>query len=603
MKTVVLIILLTLFIVDCKFVNKKDAYEIMIKGLKEYKATGKRPTYLEAAVKYYNTPNWFLNPTSKINQNEVCTTCALIGDLMIHQRKHAGLNDTDFAKEINFFCNLYSGNTERVCEGFTSLNSPVFLYIIDHSDKLTGIDVCSISFQYQDCILPNKYNWTIEVPTGNTVAKPESTGTKSFNILHITDIHYDPRYTANKTNDCSEPVCCQNDQADGTTPENSCGYWSDYIQADIPWRTVVNALDQTKKHDYDYVYFTGDIIPHRIWNTSIMDNTQIIAQVLDALDQTYKVPVFPALGNHEAHPTNLYSEIKDPSFSTQWLYDILFQKLSKWMPIDEVKETVLKGGYYTVSPKKGLRIIVLNNNVCISDNWWLVYNPNDPYDQLKWLAKVLLKAEQHNERVHLLHHVPSGRNECYRIWAREFRNIIDRFANTIAAQFNGHTHRDEFYIYYNRSNPQQAVSTAWNGASVVTYDKANPSYKVLKIDTKTFDLLDFEEWTYNLTLANLNGDKNPEWYKLYSFKEAYGVKTLEPEEMSKLVFQMTKKHELIDQYYRFKFRNGDIALQEGCDDDCKKDLLCTMVKTEYGDDTVCDKVKNLYDNNENIKVT
>lgn len=56
----------------------------------------------------------------------------------------------------------------------------------------------------------------------------------------------------------------------------------------------------------------------------------------------------------------------------------------------------------------------------------MVYNPNDPYDQLKWLAKVLLIAEQHNERVHLLHHVPSGRNECYRIWAREFRNIIDR---------------------------------------------------------------------------------------------------------------------------------------------------------------------------------
>ncbi|CAG9854053.1 unnamed protein product [Phyllotreta striolata] len=599
---IVLVISSCLFVVNCAFVDKNDAYQKMIKALEDYKTTGKRPSYLETAARKFNTPNLLQNP-SLAYKNEFCTTCGLIVDLMFYQRKYGGISDIDFTKEVEFFCNLFSGNNERVCKGYASLNAPVFMYIIDHKQNITGAEACGISYQYQGCELPETFDWSIEIPPGNTVQKPQSTGRNSFNILHITDIHYDPRYAEGKTNNCGEPVCCQNDQPDGITSEDTCGYWSDYINADIPWRTVMEALDETKKQQYDYVYFTGDIIAHRTWNTSVLDNTQIIAQIMDALDQTYKVPVYVALGNHEAHPPNLYSEIQnDDLFSTKWLYNILLQKLSKWIPIDEAKETILKGGYYTVSPRKGFRIVVLNNNVCNTDNWWLVYNSRDPYDQLKWLTGVLLKAEQNNERVHLLHHVPSGRNECFRIWSREFRKIIDRFANTIAAQFNGHTHRDEFYIYYNRSNPDQAVNTAWNGASIVTYDKANPSYKLLSIDEQTLDLLDFEEWTFNLTLANLNRDKKPQWYKLYSFKDAYGVNSLDATEISKLVYKMTKNHQLIDQYYRFKFRNSDAALKEGCDDDCKKDLLCTMVKTEFADDVVCDKVKKLYDQFTNVEL-
>jgi len=39
-----------------------------------------------------------------------------------------------------------------------------------------------------------------------------------------------------------------------------------------------------------------------------------------------------------------------------------------WLP-ESTRSTILQGGFYTVSPKKGFRIIALNNNVCYSYNW------------------------------------------------------------------------------------------------------------------------------------------------------------------------------------------------------------------------------------------
>jgi len=39
-----------------------------------------------------------------------------------------------------------------------------------------------------------------------------------------------------------------------------------------------------------------------------------------------------------------------------------------WLP-ESTRSTILQGGYYTLSPKKGFRIIALNNNVCYCYNW------------------------------------------------------------------------------------------------------------------------------------------------------------------------------------------------------------------------------------------
>jgi hypothetical protein len=64
--------------------------------------------------------------------------------------------------------------------------------------------------------------------------------------------------------------------------------------------------------------------------------------------------------------------------------------------------------------------------------------------------------------------------------------------------------------------------------------------------------LDHETWSYNLTEANLAGpDVLPNWQKLYSFKETFGVDSLLPQEMDSFVRRLASDTGLQDTYYRY----------------------------------------------------
>lgn len=55
---------------------------------------------------------------------------------------------------------------------------------------------------------------------------------------------------------------------------------------------------------------------------------------------------------------------------------------------------------------------------------WNIYENEDPFGQLKWMVNVLEQAEQKNESVHILAHIPT--EQCLEIWSREFNRIVDR---------------------------------------------------------------------------------------------------------------------------------------------------------------------------------
>lgn len=64
--------------------------------------------------------------------------------------------------------------------------------------------------------------------------------------------------------------------------------------------------------------------------------------------------------------------------------NLVAEEWSAWLP-EETKETILKGGYYTVSPKPGFRIIAINSNVCFTFNWLVLkfalkYSRGNSYD-------------------------------------------------------------------------------------------------------------------------------------------------------------------------------------------------------------------------------
>uniref|UniRef100_V5GSZ1 Sphingomyelin phosphodiesterase n=1 Tax=Anoplophora glabripennis TaxID=217634 RepID=V5GSZ1_ANOGL len=573
----------------------EDGFQLTTRALTEYLNTGVRPGYFSYALSQCPLPNILSGHTdvkAAIGDSQVCYLCSQIVDLFILKRR-LGMTDVEMAKEASDICITLKIENERVCDGIINANLGIFMYIIDNNADLKNTSVCGLILTNYNCDSGNAYEWTVEVPSGKTVDKVKANGTNTFNILHISDIHYDPLYTPGKSSQCGEPLCCQDDQPDGTDDSNTCGYWSDYSDADTPFHTMQEALRESGTHEFDYVYYTGDFVSHRVWSTSVENNRDIIA-VTDQFKAYYNVPVYPVLGNHEPHPLNVWSSdgVDDATLSTQWVFDLVAEQWGEWLT-EDAKKTLLKGGYYTVSPRKGFRIVALNSNVCYTVNWWLVNDSEDPHDQLAWLAEVLLDAEKNSESVHLLMHIPTGSSECLSSWSREFRKILRRFSNTITGHFSGHTHRDLLWVYYD--DDEQAVGVSWNGASVTPFSNSNPSYKLYQIDGETFDVLDFEEWTFNLTLANLNPTRDVDWYKLYSFKEAYGVGSMEPSEVDKLLTRMAEDHSLIQKYYNYKFRNSDVAVKNGCNTSCQKSLLCDMVTTVHGDTEKCEELKKLYD--------
>lgn len=121
--------------------------------------------------------------------------------------------------------------------------------------------------------------------------------------------------------------------------------------------------------------------------------------VQQMLDTFPGVPIFPALGNHEAVPVNRYDSkvfldlknwnflfyftdleiqifyssfpppfIQNEQFAINWLYDSLDTEWRKWLPAS-VSRTVRRGAFYSVLVRPGFRIISLNMNYCNNKNW------------------------------------------------------------------------------------------------------------------------------------------------------------------------------------------------------------------------------------------
>ncbi|KAH1020512.1 hypothetical protein HUJ04_010157 [Dendroctonus ponderosae] len=532
--------------------------------------------------------------TPKKDADAGCKICENAVDGIIALRRSNATRDV-MIDCLNHICVLFTSWGIKGCTGRVNIETDTILYIIDHRQDLTAARFCAIYFQNYGCEDPNADSWSIPlppVPTTRTQRKHQ-TGTGNIQILQITDVHLDPLYSPGSNSKCSEPLCCES----GTpaNAEDAAGYWGDYAVCDMPWHTIDNMMDQIKKNheDIDIIYFTGDIVSHRTYATTVQGNQETIKLLFELLERTFPdKTVYPILGNHEPHPGDFYSPHDVPTssnVSTQWLLDLVADEWSRWLP-NAAQTTIKQGGFYTVLVKPGFRIIALNSNVCFTSNLWLIYANIDTFGQLQWLVGVLTEAENNGEKVHILSHVPSGDDvsSCVKIWSREFKKIVLRFSNTITAQFNGHTHMDQFVLFLNESDEVQSV--AYNGASFATFIGSNPNYRIYDLDNSNFTVTDYSEYTFNLTEANFNAESSPNWYKLYWFKNAYGLPDLTPKSLGNLYTQMASNNSdnaLVDKYFRYVYRDSDVYIKEGCDQKCNKKLVCLLVASESSQSMVC----------------
>lgn len=207
---------------------------------------------------------------------------------------------------------------------------------------------------------------------------------------------------------------------------------------------------------------------------------------------------------------------------------------SNWLPSSAI-QTVREDGRYTFLLAPGFRIIVINNNLGYVYNFWVMHDPANQKQHLQWLHDTLLLAETNQEKVHILLHIPNGGVDSYRFWSRQYTRIVERFHHIITGQFCGHTHENEFNVFYDQQNVKFATNAVFNGGSLTPYSYFNPNYAVYYVDKATLEVVDQEVYFLNLTGSNLNPGNEPQWSYSYSFRSFWNVPDMSPKSMNSLV--------------------------------------------------------------------
>jgi len=275
--------------------------------------------------------------------------------------------------------------------------------------------------------------------------------------------------------------------------------------------------------------------------------------------------VFPCLGNHEAHPVNLYVPYEvsqsnvSMNHSMKWLYDTVADNYwSEWVNTTEAKATFKKGGYYSKMVTSTLKLVALNNNVAYRSNFWIAYDPVDPDGQLAWLIQQLDVAETNGHYVMIIGHIPPG-NDYYSAWIHNYIRIIERYQHLVVAAYNGHTHDDEIVVLFSReknSTNTLPVGVNYVAPSLTTFTRLNPGYRIFSLNQNGQPL---DIWNYysDVIESNKNGRTvDPNWKFLYTTKKAYNLTDLTVQSWAKFVSDSEANDVSAQLYYNYYHRDS-----------------------------------------------
>ncbi|XP_037126442.1 sphingomyelin phosphodiesterase [Syngnathus acus] len=540
-------------------------------------------------------------PMFKFNWTSIsCRACQVLFTIL-DVALLSDLNEERVARAVGEACVRLHLADEQVCRDITELFRDDFIRALQES-LLWPSEACGLLVGPPCGKFDIYASWNITLPKDpKPPVKPPvlpKPGSPKSRVLFLTDIHWDREYVTGSAADCKEPLCCRNDSDSPKWRRREAGYWGTYSKCDLPLRTVGNLLENVARSGpWDWVYWTGDIPAHNVWSQTRKQQLSALT-VITRLIQKHlgpNVTVYPAIGNHESTPVNSFP----PPFvhgnrSTAWLYDTMADEWSKWLPKQTLK-SLRYGGFYTTEIQPGLRLVSLNMNFCARENFWLMVNSTDPANQLQWLVHVLQASEDKGEKVHIIGHIPPGL--CLGSWSWNYYHIINRYESTITGQFFGHTHFDEFQMFYDEETLNRPLGVAFISPSVTTYINLNPGYRVYYVDgnyqSSSRMVLDHETYILNLTEANYKlgePQENPKWTLLYRATEAYGLSSLFPSDLDGVVRGFFGDDRLFRKFWYFRHK-GHVS--EPCEETCKTGILCFLKSGRYDLLQHCDFVNGV----------
>lgn len=412
-------------------------------------------------------------------------------------------------------------------------------------------------------------------------------------FLVLSDIHFDPfnpalfeRLTQAKVEQWPEILAASADQGQK-------------LGRDSSFALVRSALDDAARRvpNPDFILCPGDFLAHEwqetfdrlapgvrakqpeVFRQFTMNAVRLIAS---ELRQRFPgVPILPGLGNEDSFCEDYGLEpggafLRD--FTQSW-GPLLH------LPADQQQAfecTFRRGGYYEVPLPRtpNHRLLALNSVFFSTEYFDACEQPHQQPsgEQLAWLAERLRAAEQANQRVWLLMHIPPGidvydtakslgkngpvETFWHNEYASQFLELAARYRRTLQWAFAGHTHMDSFRAPLVDGHP--AVPFKLVPAISPVFGN-NPAYQVYSYRRSDGQLEDYQ--AYYLPLAGQGTGEQakplPAWQREYGFRQAYGMGPLTADTLLELSRAVQSQPKLQQQYRAWY--NGSAPLNAAAD--------------------------------------
>jgi Calcineurin-like phosphoesterase len=463
--------------------------------------------------------------------------------------------------------------------------------------NMSGLDgqyVCnslSNTFCPRPFTLPSKTSYYFDQkPKNVTVPSPSGNRVKVF---HGSDFHLDPRYLSGSEANCTESLCCRpGGKSKSGKLEIASPLYGAY-KCDSPYYLITAGLEsigpltgtthqnESEADQFAWSIYTGDLVSHDSQNQLSRNYTSYAEASIYHMLKAYipSGPIFPVLGNHDSNPEAIDSPHKLPGSLGQqqsWNYHHVSQlwQHNRWISAEGASQARMHYAAYSINHPKypKLRIITLNTDFFYRSNYLNFINTTNPDNSgnLKFLADELQVAEDAGERVWILGHVLTGWDGSNPIPNPTdlFYQIVDRYSpHVIAGIFFGHTHEDEFMIYYSNNGTTRdaahAVNIGWIGPSMTPLTNVNAGYRMYEVDTGDFSV--YNAYTYYSdvsTFSTLNASETGPVFKFeYSTRDAYPIGWPEDAPLNgtywhRVTEAMEKDHSLVSKHNTYQGRNS-----------------------------------------------
>ncbi|GFF32961.1 sphingomyelin phosphodiesterase 2 [Aspergillus udagawae] len=495
------------------------------------------------------------NVTSIINGNATHGSCNKCKAALAAAKPAALYAPTLVPETVISLCKQFSFKSNATCEEdyaasvFGAVWTQVLVYA--NVEGLDGNYIChalSKSFCGQPAMSPLDTSHLFPKPKPANPRVPEASG-KRVKVLHLSDFHLDPRYSVSSEGNCSSGLCCRNNNFNSASRDQVLLPASAYgtFKCDTPYDLGLAALQAIgpltgtgKGRDTDslaWSLYTGDLVSHDPVQEMSREYLEYTETSMFGMFKEYLTgPVFAALGNHDTTPENINAphNLPGPLGEQQsWNYEHVagLWKHEGWIDEKTAAEARTHYGGYSVKAHYGLRIIAFNTDFWYAKNYFNFINSTSPDNSgiFSWMIDELQKAEDAGERVWIIGHVLSGWDGSNPLPdpTNLFYQIVDRYSpHVIANIFFGHTHEDQFMIYYANNGTLQsadtALTTGWIMPSITPLTNLNSGFRMYEVDTGDFNI--YEAYTFFSNVSDYPSlvEAGPTFQFEYSTRDTYG---------------------------------------------------------------------------------